>query len=220
MGNAVIATPSGASAPTAYQVYLAGDQTNVFSPGDYASFVNNTQASNFISYRVTSSIYTYGTPGYTLVTFSTQIIPAVTIGNMLYYINGGYAIWQHEFGLNKITNVAELAIYSSITSSDISWIGGTPAGDTPQAINRRMHLRRIEPDFLQAGVMSMNILGRKFANGAEEDSGPFYFNPDTGKIDLRIEHRLVRLQFISNTIDGNYEMGRNLLTAEYGDERP
>jgi hypothetical protein len=220
LGNKVIATPSGQPAPTAYQVYLAGDQTSIFSPGDYATFVNNTQAANFTSYRVTNSVYTYGTPGYTLVTFSAQIIPAVSVGATLYYVNGGYAIWQHEFGLNKITNVEELAIYSSITSSDISWIGGTPAQDTPQAVNRRMHLRRIEPDFLQAGVMSMNILGRKFPNGPEEDSGPFYFNPDTGKIDLRIEHRLVRLQFISNTIDGNYEMGRNLITAEYGDERP
>jgi hypothetical protein len=67
----------------------------------------------------------------------------------------------------------------------------------------------------------MTILGRKFASGPfEETSGPYYFTPDTGKIDLRVEHRLVRLKFESNTIDGNYEMGRNLITAEYGDERP
>ena len=224
-GSPVISTPSGAADPSQYQVYLYGDQTNVFSPGDYSSFINNPNASGFFSYNVTDSLYTPDltgvTQGYTLVTFGQIIIPVVVPGeSVLYYINGGYAIWQHEFGLNKITNQAELAIYSSITSADISWIGGTPAGDTPQAINRRMHLRRIEPDFLQAGVMSMNILGRKFPNGPEEDSGPFYFNPDTGKIDLRIEHRLVRLQFVSNTIDGNYEMGRNLITAEYGDERP
>jgi hypothetical protein len=64
-------------------------------------------------------------------------------------------------------------------------------------------------------------LGRKFASGPfEETSGPYYFTSDTGKIDLRVEHRLVRLQFESNDIDGHYEMGRILVTAEAGDERP
>jgi hypothetical protein len=86
-----------------------------------------------------------------------------------------------------------------------------------------MHLRRVEPNFLQTGTMAMTILGRKFANGGvayEEDSGPYYFDPSTGKIDLRVEHRLVRLQFESNQIDGNFEMGRLIITAEFGDERP
>ena len=54
----------------------------------------------------------------------------------------------------------------------------------------------------------------------EQDSGPYYFDPQTGKIDLRVEHRLVQLQFESNVLDGNYEMGRLLITAEFGDERP
>ena len=84
-----------------------------------------------------------------------------------------------------------------------------------------MHLRRVEPNFLQTGTMAMTILGRKFASGqSEENSGPYYFNQETGKIDLRVEHRLIRLKFESNEIDGTYEMGRNLITAEFGDERP
>jgi hypothetical protein len=68
--------------------------------------------------------------------------------------------------------------------------------------------------------MFLTILGRKFARGATENSGPFPFDPDTGKIDLRVEHREIRLKFESNVLDGNFEMGRLLITAEYGDERP
>jgi hypothetical protein len=83
-----------------------------------------------------------------------------------------------------------------------------------------MHLTRIEPDFVQNGTMSLNILGRKFARGAVENNGPYPFDPDTGKIDLRIEHREIRLQFSSNTLSGNYEMGRIMITAELGDQRP
>ena len=227
VGSPVIPTPDEAPEPNGYQVYLEGNQTNVFSPGDYASFINNASAPGFFSYDVLTSVFTPDptlvTTGYTLVTLGQEIIPVAEPGKaILYFISGGYNIWQHEYGVNVIYNNGrgEEAIYSSITSADISWVGGTPAGDTTKAINRRMHIRRIEPDFLQSGEMSMNIIGRKFANGTEEVSGPFYFTPETGKIDLRIEHRLVKLQFVSNTLDGNYEMGRNLLTAEYGDERP
>jgi hypothetical protein len=82
-------------------------------------------------------------------------------------------------------------------------------------------LRRVEPNFLQTGTMAMSILGRKFANSVtEEISGPYYFEPHTDKIDLRVENRLMRLKFESNEIDGDFEMGRLMITAEFGDERP
>jgi hypothetical protein len=83
-----------------------------------------------------------------------------------------------------------------------------------------MHLRRVEPDFVQGGEMTLEILGRKFARGDTTTTDPFMFGPDTGKIDMRVEHREIALKFVSDAIDGNYEMGRILITAEYGDERP
>jgi hypothetical protein len=83
-----------------------------------------------------------------------------------------------------------------------------------------MHLRRVEPDFVQNGDMSLEILGRKFARGETTNTSPFVISSDTGKIDMRVEQRELSLKFQSNTIDGNYELGRILITAEYGDERP
>ena len=35
-----------------------------------------------------------------------------------------------------------------------------------------------------------------------------------------VEDREIRLKFESDTLGGNYEMGRLLITAETGDERP
>jgi hypothetical protein len=222
-GFSIVGIPSGYPDLTNYQFYLAGDQTQVFSPGDSLSFSNTGQP---VTYRVITSEFQYdsGTnppPGTTLITVTTEFNPLPDVGNVVYVVDGGYDIWQHEFGLNRVTNAGEIAITSSVTTSDISWIGGTPSGDSPIGVNRRMHLRRVEPNFLQDGVMGMTVLGKKFAGSAlTEDSGPYLFNQDTGKIDLRVEHRLVRLKFESNDIDGNYEMGRNIITAEYGDERP
>ena len=222
----VIGTPSGALPPLASQVYVQGDASQQFSPGDYLS------ASNIIgqipspeTYRVQNSTFTYDPAfpenGYTLITVDKVFSPTLVAGSYIYFVQGGYTLWEHEFGVNKVTLTNEEAIYSSITTADISWIGGDPTADQLISVNRRMHIRRVEPDFLQSGVMELTVIGRKFPNSAEtENSGPYYFDPNTGKIDLRVEHRLVQLQFVSNTLGGNYELGRNLITAEWGDERP
>lgn len=220
----VIENPASLPAPLTNQFYLDGDQTTVFSPG---SWVTAQKSSNWNTvYRVETSEHIYdttiGTPGVTLVTMANYNGSALVEGSYVYNVTGGYSIWQHEFGQNAVTTNATYAVQSSITTSDISWISGSPGGESLVGLNRRMHLRRVEPNFLQSGDMTMTVLGRKFANGAAyiENSGPFTFSPQTGKIDMRVEHRLVRLKFESNTIDGNFEMGRLVITAEFGDERP
>jgi hypothetical protein len=218
-----IATPTGQTAPSNKQFYVAGDQTPLFAPGTYISF--STNPSDYV-YEISTSVHIYnttiGATGATLVTCSKVFVIPPSTGADVYNVTNGRIIWQHEFGQNMTTFTNESAVYSSITTSDISWIGGSPSGDAAQGANRRMHLRRFEPNFLQTGTMSMTILGRKFADDDidQESSGPYYFTPDTGKIDLRVEYRLIRLMFESNEIDGNYEMGRNIITCEYGDERP
>ena len=219
----VIAHPASLAAPGPNQFYLYGDQTPTFSPGDSVSFTNVNVFNKTYTVTTSQNIYntTIGTPGVTLVTCATNFVPSPAVGQTVYYVAGGFNIWQHEYGQNQIGLLGETAVYSSITTSDVSWLTGNPSQDALQGVNRRMHLRRVEPNFLQTGTMAMTILGRKFASGPfEENSGPYYFNQNTGKIDLRVEHRLIRLKFESNEIDGNFEMGRNLITCEFGDERP
>jgi hypothetical protein len=210
--------------PASDEIYFEGDVSNILSPGSNFVLSSDTNVPQTV-YTVESSIVVYdsiyGLLGMTIVTATSNFLTNTDAGTTAIRINGGYTIWQHEFGVNKVTEYGELAVYSSITTSDISWLTGTPSEESRIGTNRRMHLRRFEPNFLQTGTMSLTILGRKFASGAfEESSGPFYFTQDTGKIDLRVENRLMRLQFVSNEVNGNFEMGRNLITAEYGDERP
>jgi hypothetical protein len=217
--NTVIATPVGAPAPTSSQFYLASNISGTLPPGSNVVFSTDLNDPKKV-YAVTASVFNF-TYNATLITVSTPITVAIPAGTLVFPVSGGYTIWQHEYGLNQVTPQNELAVYSSITTNDISWLTGTPSQEGLVGVNRRMHLRRVEPNFLQSGTMSMTVLGRKFASGQyEETSGPYYFTQDTGKIDLRVEHRLVRLKFESNDINGNYEMGRNLITAEFGDERP
>jgi len=212
----VIATPAGEPAPNADQFYLSGDQTTVFVPG------SNFQFSTVITddfYEVETASYN-AVKNFTLITATENFTTAPAVGQRVYPVSNGYTMWQQEFGINAVSDDGTLAIESSVTTCDISWVGGNPSGDTPSGVNRRIHLRRIEPDFLQTGDMTVQVIGRKFARGAESLSPVFTFGPDEGKVDMRIENRESRLQFTSNTVNGNYEMGRILITAEYGDERP
>ena len=220
----IIEHPASLPAPTSTQIYVNGDVTPAFAPGNFLTF--STISPN-TTYQVTSSTFTFNSTmsalypqGVTLITCSESFNPPRVAGNLVYNIAGGYPIWQHEFGLNKVSFTDETSILSSFTTCDISWVGGTPSADTSSGANRRMHLRRVEPDFVQGGAMTLQVLGRKFARGDTTTTTPFPFGPNDGKIDMRVEHREIELQFLSDTIDGNYEMGRILITAEYGDERP
>jgi hypothetical protein len=218
-----IATPTGQSAPAANQFYLAGNQTSTFSPGDSVAFSRDPDAPTYV---ITSSVNifntTIGTPGVTKVTCAVNFSPAITVGQNVFAVTGGYNLWQHEFGNDRVALTGSTAIYSSVTTNDISWIGGTPSGDNAQGINRRMHLRRFEPNFVQTGTIGLTVLGRRFADDdiSSQVSGPYFFDKNSGKIDLRVEYRLMRLKFESNEIGGSFQMGRNIITCEYGDERP
>lgn len=207
-------------ATTDYQVIAAGDLTT--NPaGSYMVF-NDDFDSDFNNInQIASAVFTNSpTGGTTLLTFVDPIASGVVTGSVMSQATGGYVIWEHEFGKNKITAIDEYAVDSFVETSDISFIGGTPAEDSVITANRRMHITRIEPDFNQVGDMELTVVGRPFAQSSTEVSGPFTFPDTAGKIDLRVEHRLINLRFRSNVIDGDYEAGRIMITAELGDERP
>lgn len=212
----VIATPSGSPAPGANELYLDGDATTGLPPGKNFQFTT----------IVGDAFYKVDTATYDPVTDSTFIVALSnfssypSVGQSVYPTSNGYTIWQHEYGTDSVNDDGTLAIESSITTCDISWVGGDPSQDSPRGVNRRIHLRRVEPDFLQTGNMTLQILGRKFARGEENNSAVFTFAPTDGKVDLRIENREAQIKFTSNVVGGDYQMGRILITAEYGDERP
>jgi hypothetical protein len=122
-----------------------------------------------------------------------------------------------------------LAVDSYFETSDIGWVSGgpnqSPASLPPQGPqggigeNRWLHLERLEPDFIQSGQMELYIVGRPYAQSDEQVTGPYYFDPNTNKIDLREQRREMRLNFRSNVVGGDYQMGRVLLLADLGDVR-
>ena len=130
------------------------------------------------------------------------------------------AMYQHEIGTDEIDGQNVRSILSSFETNDLGWDSGGPSQIAAEGANRWIRLERIEPDFVQSGEMSVIVTGRPFAQSEDKESDPYFFEPGTGKIDMREQRRELRLKFTSDVAGGNYQLGKALLSAEIGDVRP
>jgi hypothetical protein len=130
-----------------------------------------------------------------------------------------HSVYIHEKGLNSVTSLGEQAIEAYFESSDFGFPTGGAQQNNIEGLNRWTRLIRVEPDFLMSGPMEMRVISREFAQQPDTVSELFTFEQNTGKIDLRKQGRQIRLRFTSNTLNGNFEMGRVILHTEPGDVR-
>ncbi len=158
--------------------------------------------------------------GFYNVTLSANCTATATVSADFYTVANQISLWQHEIGTDEVKGESLSAIYSSFETSDIGLVTGGPTAPSAVGDNFWLHLSRVEPDFIQAGEMEMYITGRPFAQSTDVTTGPYLFDPDTGKIDLREQRRELRLKFVSNVQGGNYQLGVLLLSADFGDVRP
>jgi hypothetical protein len=119
--------------------------------------------------------------------------------------------YQHEFGKDQIEGDFQTALESSITTQDFSLVNA--------GTNYWTRISRIEPDFDQVGDMSVEVIGQEFANSPPDSVNGYPFTGSTEYIDMREQHRHLRLKFISNAVGGSFEMGRIMIHLEQGDLR-
>jgi hypothetical protein len=141
---------------------------------------------------------------------------AITVGQVVNFVS----LWQHEIGTDAVQNTTALAIESFFETNDLGLVSGGPSQPNPVGDNRWLRLERIEPDFVQSGEMEIYVTGRSFAQSNDVTTGPYPFDPDTGKVDMREQRRELRLKFVSNVAGGNYQVGKVVLDADVGDVRP
>jgi len=132
---------------------------------------------------------------------------------------GKYTLWQHETGTNEVytnnVNAIDSFFETNIIGARVGLVGSVEQpGD-----NVWTRCERIEPDFVQSGPMEIVVLGKGYAEDTTQESSPYTFDPDTLKVDMREQYREMRLRFRSNTQNGNYFMGRVLLSIDTGDVR-
>jgi hypothetical protein len=67
--------------------------------------------------------------------------------------------------------------------------------------------------------MYLVVTGKGYADDIDQPSAPYMFAPDDLKVDMREQRREMRLRFGSNIVNGNYYMGKVLLSLDTGDVR-
>jgi hypothetical protein len=132
---------------------------------------------------------------------------------------GKYTLWQHESGVDEVYLTNVNAIRSSFTTNNLGWVTGGPGNPQLSGDNRWLRIERVEPDFVQNGQMNLYVAGKGYADDVDDVSDPYVFDNTTLKIDMREQRRELRLKFESNTFNGDYFMGKILLSADMGDER-
>jgi len=128
-------------------------------------------------------------------------------------------LYQHEIGRDAIDGAEVLAIDSYFETSDLGWVSGGPSQPSPEGANRWLRIERVEPDFIMAGEMELYVTGRPYAQSQDDTTGPYTFDQNTNKVDMREQRRELRLKFRSNVTGGDYQLGKIILNADIGDVR-
>ncbi len=130
----------------------------------------------------------------------------------------GFTLWQHETGVDKVVLSAIDPIPSFFETSEISLL------TQEQAMDKSIHVARIEPDFVQSGDMTVTVKGRINARAPVTESEIFTFpdtatNGDEETVKLKEVQRLMSFRFESNTEGGDYEMGEPIAHIQPADGR-
>ena len=134
-------------------------------------------------------------------------------------VAGTYTLWQHETGVDEIYLSSQTAVQSYFETNSLGWVNGGPGMNETVGNNKWIRLERVEPDFNQTGPMNLYVTGKGYADDADQESDPYVYTHETLKIDMREQRREMRVRFESNVVNGDYETGLILLSADIGDER-
>ena len=170
---------------------------------------------------VTSVTVTVRGSGYTVGDVLSAALPAgAGFQFVVTSLQTQVSLWQHEIGTDAVSGFESNAIESYFETSDLGLVSGGPSQPSMVGENKWLRLERVEPDFIQDGTMECYITGRPFAQSDDATSQAYPFDPNTPKIDMREQRRELRIKFVSNTLGGNYQMGKVILDADFGDVRP
>lgn len=179
----------------------------------------------------------------TVDTVSTGVITAVTITQAGSYVTppsdpvavtGGtgsgatfdmtyqtpYKFWVHEVGVNEVDGFDERPIRSFYETANITFATSQPPSNSATSV------AYIEPDFVQEGDMTVQVIGQANARAPTVTSRVHTFVDNEAVtttseqlVFLKDQRRQMRFRFESNVINGYYQAGLPLAQIKPGDGR-
>ncbi len=127
----------------------------------------------------------------------------------------GFKVWLHERGVDQVDGQDVAPIRSFFETCDISSV--------VQGRNEYLRITAIEPDFVQSGPMTVQIVGRANARAPEVYSTTVSFpesasTPQEQIVVLKEQRRELRVRFESNALYGDYQTGQIIAHVGPGDK--
>lgn len=135
-------------------------------------------------------------------------------------VSSKFTLWQHEIGTDKILAGVVNPIRSYFETADITLIKGQQGQGTSKALR----VSRIEPDFVQEGVLRVTATGQSNPRAPVDPGETFTFpavatTAEEQTVMMKETRRLMRFTFESNVAGGNYQMGMPIAHVENSDSR-
>jgi hypothetical protein len=153
--------------------------------------------------------------------FSQTGAASPTAGTFNTIVNGApkYKIWEHDYQTDEIDGSNTLAVQSYFETNAIF------LGESQQPSNKSIYVDYIEPDFVQSGNMTVQVLGSMSnARAPDNASTPVSFTATATTTEEQIvklgqQRRQLRFRFESNVAGGDYQMGDVIAQVRPGDGR-
>lgn len=129
-----------------------------------------------------------------------------------------FNLWEHEQGTDEINGTIPVSVPSSFTTSSFTNLNADPPADTGLTV------RSMQPDFIQSGDMTVTVLKQNNAANAQYagTTATIYASPPSTLdqlTNLKDTAKIIQLQFSSNVIGGNYQMGQTMVDVVTDGER-
>lgn len=126
-----------------------------------------------------------------------------------------YRMWVHEVGTDEIDGLTVNPIQSYFETADMSL-------PVMSQTNNALQVLMMEPDFVQSGPLTVQVMGRANArapevNGETKTITETPQTPQEQVVYFKEQRRELRFRFESNCVGGDYQMGLVLVHIQPGD---
>lgn len=129
------------------------------------------------------------------------------------------AVYQQEFGLDKVVGSNIDAIQASFTTTQFGFSLGSPFVQTDTSVDVMTFIGRFEFDFAQIGDIVVSVFGNSYPQQDPVLLQTITKEQEDFYADFNVQERIIQIKVESNVAGGWFEQGQALVNLRPGDVR-